>query len=135
MEQSFRPSHSHRRLYSISEEITPAEDQILRHGGTSSSLERLPSRLQQSKRSSVDFRQQIENLVYEVSYLRGELQWQKESKQALLQLQERMFEIFHSMEDALVQVTTRLEESERRYLDLWGVNGENGNSGDKGGMI
>jgi carboxypeptidase C (cathepsin A) len=135
MEQSFRPSHSHRRLYSISEEITPAEDQILRHGGTSSSLKRLPSRLQQSKHSSVDFWQQIENLVYEVSYLRGELQWQKESKQALLQLQERMFEIFYSMEDALVQVTTRLEESERRYLGLWGVNGENRNSGDKGGMI
>jgi hypothetical protein len=135
MEQPFRPSHSHRRLYSISEEITPADDQILRHGGTSSSLERLPSRLQQSKRSSVDLRQQIENLVYENSYLRGELQWQKESNQALLQLRERMFQIFHDMEDALVQVTTGLEEAKRGYLSLWGVDPEDGNAGDKGGMI
>jgi hypothetical protein len=80
-------------------------------------------------------RQQIENLVYENSYLRGELQWQKQSNQALLQLRERMFQIFHDIEDALVQVTTGLEEAKRGYLSLWGVNPEDGNAGDKGGMI
>lgn len=57
----------------ILEEITPIDHEILRQGGTSSNIERLPSRLRQSKRSSSDLGQQIEDLVYEVSYLKAEL--------------------------------------------------------------
>jgi predicted RNase H-like nuclease (RuvC/YqgF family) len=106
-------------LNPISEEITPADHEILRHGGTSSNIERLPSRLKQSKRSSTDLRQQIESLVYEVSYLKAELQWQKESRQILQQFQERMFQLFHMMEDALAQATSKVHESERHYLNVW----------------
>ncbi|PWY96032.1 hypothetical protein BO94DRAFT_455823 [Aspergillus sclerotioniger CBS 115572] len=109
-------------LYSISEEITPIDDYIRRHGGTSSNIERLPSRLQQSKRSSIDLKQQLKDLTYEVSYLKAELQWHKESKQALLEFKEQVSEIFHRIEDALVQATIRLTEAEQRYLNLWGLN-------------
>ncbi|THC88073.1 hypothetical protein EYZ11_012480 [Aspergillus tanneri] len=56
-----------RSLETISEEITPADHEVLRHGCTTSSIERLPSRLQQSKRTSKDLRQQLEELVYEVT--------------------------------------------------------------------
>ena len=116
-------------LIPISEEITPVDHEILRHGGTSSNIERLPSRLKQSKRSSTDLRQQIEELVYETSYLRAELQWQKESRQTLLQFQERMFQLFHMMEDALAQATSKLQESERRYLNVWTLDTTKMNSG------
>ncbi|KAE8383878.1 hypothetical protein BDV26DRAFT_287292 [Aspergillus bertholletiae] len=121
-----------RSLDPITEEITPVDHEILRHGGTSSSIERLPSRLQRSKRASTDIRQQLEDLVYDASYLRAELQWQKESKQALLQFHEDMFRIFHMVEDMLVQVTTRLRDSEQRYFEVLGFEAHGGNDG---GMI
>jgi hypothetical protein len=121
-----------RSLDPIAEEITPVDHEILRHGGTSSNIERLPSRLQRSKRASTDIRQQLEDLVYDVSYLRAELQWQKESKQALLQFQEDVFRIFHMIEDMLVQVTARLRDSEQRYFQVLGFETPGGNDG---GMI
>ncbi|KAL4781052.1 hypothetical protein BJX76DRAFT_350472 [Aspergillus varians] len=110
------PRHA---LDPISEEITPTDHKILSYGGTTSSIERLPSRLQRSKRSSPDLRQQLEDLTYEISSLRAELQWQRESRQALLRFQEQMFRTFHTMEDALVQVTTTLQQCEERYFSLW----------------
>ena len=108
------------------------ESKILRGGGTSSSLERLPSRLQQSKQAPTDLRQQLEDLVYEVSYLKAELQWQKESKQALLHFREEIFQTFHFLENAIIQVTIRLRESEQKYLGLWGLSPV---GSKEGGMI
>lgn len=113
-------------LYSITEEINPQDHQILRYGGTSSNIERLPSRLQRAKTPTRSTRKQIEDLAYEVSYLKAELAWHVESKQALLHFQEQMYHIFHRMEDALVQVNTRLQEAEQRYLSIWGLSPEAG---------
>jgi len=70
------------------------------------------TRLQQSKRASTDLHQQLEEITYEASYLRAELQWQKESKKALLHFREEIFGVFHLFEDAFVQVTTRLHDPE-----------------------
>lgn len=117
------------RLDPISEEITPADHQILCLGGTSSNLERLQSRLQRAKRQSPDFKTQLEETAYEMGYLRAELQWHKETKQILLQLQEKMFGIFNSLEDALTQATARLHESEQQYLMLWESNSGSGARG------
>ena len=91
-----------RSLEPISEEITPTDHKVRGYGGTTSTIERLPSRLQQLKRSSTDLHQQLEDLAYEISYLRAELQWQRESRQVLLRFQEQMFRMFHTMEEALV---------------------------------
>lgn len=117
--RSDRMSYNSQRLDPICEEISPTDHQILCRGGTSSSLERLPSRLQLSKRESRNSRKQLEDLAYEISYLRAELQWHKESKQILLEFQERMFDVFQSMEDALSRASARIHESEHRYLKLW----------------
>jgi uncharacterized protein YukE len=121
-----------RTLDPISEEITPTDHKVLGYGGTTSSIERLPSRLQRSKRASTDLRQQLEDLTYETSYLRAELQWQRESRQALLRFQDQMFQMFHKMEEALAQVTTALYDCEHRYFRLWGVDHE---SSPEEGMI
>ena len=125
-------SFPRRSLDPILEEISPTDHEILRGGGTSSSLERLPSRLQQSKQAPTDLRQQLEDLVYEVSYLKAELQWQKESKQALLHFREEIFQTFHFLENAIIQVTIRLRESEQKYLGLWGLSPV---GSKEGGMI
>ncbi|KAJ5417427.1 uncharacterized protein N7487_000977 [Penicillium crustosum] len=107
-------------LDTISEEITPTDHYILCGGGTSSCIERLPSRIQQYKKPPSS-RQQIEDLTYEISYLRAELQWQRESREIFLRFQRKMFEIFGMMEDELAQSTTRLEEARSNYLGLWDV--------------
>ncbi|KAJ5302303.1 hypothetical protein N7508_007166 [Penicillium antarcticum] len=114
------------RLEPISEEITPADHQILCLGGTSSNLERLQSRLQRAKRRSPDFKIQLEETAYEMSYLRAELQWHKETKQILLQFQESMFDIFGALEEALTRATARLHDSEQEYLMLWNSNSRSG---------
>lgn len=108
-------------LYSIAEEVTPQDHEILCHGGTTSNLERLPSRLQQSKVPARSMKKQIEELAYEVSYLKAEVSWHSESKQAFLQFQEQMYQLFHKMEDALAEVNIRLQEAEQRYLGFWGL--------------
>ncbi|KAL4948717.1 hypothetical protein BDW69DRAFT_198672 [Aspergillus filifer] len=117
-------------LYSIPEEITPQDHQILCHGGTSSNLERLPSRLQQSKAPTT--KHEIEDLAYEISYLKAELSWNTESKQALLQFQEEMYMVFCKIDNALAQLSARLQGAEQRYLNLWGVAANHDNNG---GMI
>jgi hypothetical protein len=99
----------------------PHRPQILDYGGTTSSIERLPSRLQRSKCSSTDLGQQLEDLTYEISSLTAEIQWQRESRQALLRFQGQMFRMFHTMEDALAQVTTTLQQCEERNFSLWGI--------------
>lgn len=119
-----------RSLEAIPEEITPMDHEILRHGSTSSNLERLPSRLQRSKRVSTDLRQQLEDLSYEVGYLRAEVQWHKESKHALLQFQEDVFRLFQSMEESLVRVNSRVRESERQYRTLLGLDSNGYNEGN-----
>lgn len=117
------------RLDPIYEEITPADHQILCLGGTSSNLERLQSRLQRAKRKSPDFKIQLEETAYEMSYLKAELQWHKETKQIFLQFQESVFDIFGSLEDALARATARLHESEQQYLMLWESNSKSGTGG------
>lgn len=54
-----------------------------------------------------------------MSYLRAKLQWHKETKQVLLEFQERMFNVFQSIEDTLSRASARIHESEYRYLKLW----------------
>ena len=122
--------HQHHLLYPIREEITPQDHQILCSCGTSSNIECLPSRLQQSKAPLESKRRHIENLTYEIGYLKAELAWQKESKRALLQLQDQMYEMFHKMEDALVEVNIRLQEAEERYLGFWGLSAHVGANED-----
>lgn len=118
--------YSGQRLEPISEEITPTDHRILCLGGTSHNLERLPSRLKRAKQLSPDMKAQLEESAYEMSYLKAELLWHKETKQILLQFQESMFDIFNSLEDALARATARLHESEQRYLTLWESNYGNG---------
>ncbi|KAH8691906.1 hypothetical protein BGW36DRAFT_431148 [Talaromyces proteolyticus] len=110
------------KLYPIEEEITPLDHQILRAGGSSSNLERLPSRLQQSKHQrSTSLREEIEELAYENSYLKAELAWNQEARRALMELHEKTFEAATMIRESLIRVNDRLRQCEDRYLELWGV--------------
>jgi hypothetical protein len=115
--EPFKPSP----LYPI-EEVTPIDHQILNAGGSTSILDRLPSRLQQSKgQRSLSVRDELEELAYENSYLKAELAWNKETRQVLIQLREKTLEAMSILEDALTETTTQLRQCDERYLELWGI--------------
>ncbi|BAE61481.1 unnamed protein product [Aspergillus oryzae RIB40] len=117
-------------LYPIEEEITPQDHLILQNGGTSSNIERLQSRLQQSKLPPRSLKKRVEDLAYENSYLKAELAWHTETKHALLQFREEMYTMFHRMEDALVELKNCLRNAESRYLSFWGLDVCDTNSND-----
>ncbi|PYH40996.1 uncharacterized protein BP01DRAFT_306902 [Aspergillus saccharolyticus JOP 1030-1] len=127
-------SRSPPSLYSIREEIGPSDHQVSCFGGTTSNIERLPSRLQQSKSLHRSKDKQIEDLSYEISYLKAELMWNKDSKHALQQFQEQIHHLFYKIEEYLIQVDTHLKESEKNYLSLWGISGDDGDN-ERVGMI
>jgi hypothetical protein len=119
-------------LYPI-EEVTPIDHQILNAGGSTSNLDRLPSRLQQTKgQRSLSVRDELEELAYENSYLKAELAWNKETRQALIQLREKTLEAMTILEEALTETTFQLHQCDERYLELWGIAPYGQNSG---GMI
>ena len=108
-------------LYPI-EEMTPLDHQILRVGGSTSTLDQLPSRLQQSKsQRSLGLRDELEELAYENSYLKAELAWNKETRQVLMRLHGRTLEAVSSLREALTETTSQLRRCEERYLELWGI--------------
>jgi hypothetical protein len=118
-------TQSTHNLYPIEEEITPLDHWILSAGGSTSHLERLPSRLQESKKQrSTGVREELEQLVYENSYLRAELAWNQEARRTLMELQDSCFQATTALRDALVQANSRLKECEQRYLELWGARPE-----------
>jgi hypothetical protein len=121
---------STRNLYPIEEEITPLDHWILAAGGSTSHLERLPSRLQESKKHRpMGVREELEQLVYENSYLRAELAWNQEARRALMDLQEKSFQATTILREALVEANHRLKQCERHFLELWGARPEQNSDG------
>jgi hypothetical protein len=66
-------------------------------------------------------RDELEELAYENSYLKAELAWHQETRQVLLQLQEKTFEAMSVLRGALIETNSRLRQCEERYLELWGI--------------
>ena len=119
-----------RPLYPI-DEVTPVDDQIRRVGGSTSTLDRLPSRLQQSKyKRSTSLRDEMEELAYENGSLKAELAWNREKRQALMQLKDKYSETVSILRDALAETESRLQQCDARYLELWGIS-----SGGQTGVI
>jgi predicted nuclease with TOPRIM domain len=104
------------------EEVTPVDHQIFHAGGSTSTLDRLPSRLQLSKsQKSLSLRDEMEELAYENSYLKAELTWNQETRQVLMQLHERTSEVASALSEVLTEATAQLRRCEERYLELWGI--------------
>lgn len=115
------------------EEVTPVDHRILLAGGSTSTLDRLPSHLQQSKsQRSLSLRDDLEELAYENSYLKAELTWNKETREVLLRLHGKTLEAVSILEEALAETTSQLQRCEERYLELWGISSGGQNLG---GMI
>lgn len=66
--------------------------------------------------------ERIHDLTRENGYLREELAMYKDTRTALLDLQERTKQAHQILHNALQDLSRRLARSEKRLLDYWGVN-------------
>ncbi|QSS66490.1 hypothetical protein I7I51_07347 [Histoplasma capsulatum] len=106
-------------------EISPLDHQLLVNGKTSSRIERLQSRLQSTKNrsSSIYVDDQILELTFENSYLRGEISRYEDYQRALLDLKYVFSYALVTMEEALSATTQRLRDADQNYLKLNGIEG------------
>lgn len=110
-------------LPTISEEVTPLDHQVYLNGGTTSTLERLPSRLQRQKQrsSSIYVDDRVEELIYENSYLQAELSLHKEYRHVLLNLKSKVTFVVGMMEEVLDEADKQLRRADENYLELCGI--------------
>ena len=98
------------------------DHQILNSGGSSSKIERLTSRLRDSKRRRYqESYNEIEDMAFENSSLRAELVWVTQARDALLEFRQKIYRMFTSMEDVLADVEVKLNQAEEEYLKSWGL--------------
>ncbi|KAK2809758.1 hypothetical protein FQN50_003603 [Emmonsiellopsis sp. PD_5] len=104
-------------------EISPLDHQLFTNGKTSSRIERLRSRLTFTKRqsSSCYVDDQVLELTFENSYLRGELSLYEEYRQVLLDLKYMMVYASGVMDEALSEATRKLKDADQNYLKLYGI--------------
>lgn len=101
-------------------EITKLDVQIAQACGTTSGIDMLPSRLQKTKRNPLA-PSYVEDLVSQNGYLREEIIFHKESKNAMLAFHSEALASFSILEPALKNLSEKLLASEGRLLEYWGI--------------
>jgi hypothetical protein len=119
--QSTAPPPVSIRPRSTIPEPKPLDHRILQHGGTTSTLDILPHRVQLSKSQPVDSASRIEELIHEVDYLRKEIVRLKKREEALLGLRECFIQVFYSSRTALQQFSDKAMAADRELSGYWGL--------------
>ena len=103
-------------------EITPLDHYISSSGGTTSTIENLPHRLQITKRQPRPTTgKRLEELVRENGYLRQELALQKELLDAMVTLHGKTVDAYKTLKLALREISQKRMQSEQRLLEYWGL--------------
>lgn len=110
-------------------EITSLEHVIEAHGGTTSGSDLLPHRLKiQKKTKYTSPAQEIDDLKRQNGYLLAEVALLKETRTTLSGLQFKTQEAYQLLRLALQEVTKKLASSERRLMEYWGINPNDGST-------
>ena len=108
-------------------EVTALDHHIATHGGTTSNIEKLPSRLQFSKTHPPRTQsERIEELVHENSYLHQEIALYQETRGALMALHAKTVKAYELLQDGLQVLSQQVAKSEKRLLDYWGIDLDDG---------
>jgi hypothetical protein len=102
-------------------EPKPLDHQILKHGGTTSTLDNLPHRVQKMKSLPLDLQSRNEELVRENQYLRQEISRLTQVNDALLALRETFMEVFYSSRTALQTLSDKMATADQELADYWGL--------------
>lgn len=113
---------SHQHSKQSPPEITDLDARIAKGGGTSSSLDLLPVYLHEAKDSRRRKPQKPgDDLVRENGYLRQEIVYYKESRNAMLAFHSKVMEAFQVLQRATQELSEKMVLSEGRILEYWGI--------------
>jgi hypothetical protein len=102
-------------------EPKPLDHHILEHGGTTSTLDNLPHRVQHMKSLPLDLQSRNEELVRENQYLRQEISRLTQVNDALLALRETFMEVFYCSRTALQTLSNKMATADGELADYWGL--------------
>ena len=115
MERTYRPQDQ-------PPEITNLDARIAQAGGTSSRIELQPHRLRQAKiQPPPSAATQLDDLVRENGYLRQEIVFYQESRNAMLAFHSQALEAYRGLQSALKEVSEKLAMAEGRLEKYWGI--------------
>lgn len=104
-------------------EVTGLDARIANAGGTSSRVEMQPHRLQQTKRKPyASTTEERDDLIRENGYLRQEIVFYQESRNAMLAFHSQALEVYQDLQGALKELTEKLANAEGRLERYWGIN-------------
>ena len=102
-------------------EMTDLDERVAKYGGTSSTIELHPQSLQGSKFQTPDSnKERIEELVRENGYLRQEIIFYQESRNAMMSFHTKMNEAYHIQRSAFRELSVHSQLAEGRLEEYWG---------------
>ena len=103
-------------------ELTTLDARIARAGGTSSTIELQSHRLQQSKEHDQKSEgARLEELVRENGYLRQEIVFYQESRNAMMAFHNQMLQAYHMQQSALRELSNNMALADGHLEQYWGV--------------
>jgi hypothetical protein len=128
---SIHPAFRRRPASGRAGDVVALDDQIARHGGTTSTYEQLPHRLQISKqRRPVSSAERVVELTRTNGYLLQELAYHKDTRAADMKFHETVMELYAKLEDALKERSQKRADAESTLLSYWGIDFGDGNVED-----
>ncbi len=128
---SIHPAYRPRPTSGRAGDVAALDDQIARNGGTTSTYEQLPHRLQISKQHCpVSSAERVIELTRTNSYLLQELAYHKDTRAAVMKFHETMMELHTKLGDALKEISQKQADAESTLLSYWGIDFGDGNVED-----
>ncbi len=128
---SIHPAYRPRPISGRAGDVVALDDQIARKGGTTSTYEQLPHRLQISKRGHpVSSAERVVELTRTNGYLLQELAYHKDTRAADMKFHETVMELHAKLEDALKERSQKRADAESTLLSYWGIDFGDGNVED-----
>lgn len=111
--------------------VVALDDQIARNGGTTSTYEQLPHRLQIAKhRHPISPAERVVELTRINGYLLQDLAYHKDTQAADMKFHETIKELHAKLEDALKERSQKRANAESTLLSYWGIDFDDGNVED-----
>ena len=128
---SIHPAFRQRPVSGRAGDVVALDDQIARNGGTTSTYEQLPHRLQISKhRRPISSAERVVELTRTNGYLLQELAYHKDNRAADMKFHETVLELHAKLEDALKERSQKRADAESTLLSYWGIDFGDGNVED-----
>ncbi len=128
---SIHPAFRRRPISGKAGDVAALDDQIARNGGTTSTYEQLPHRLQISKQNCpASSAERVIELTRTNGYLLQELAYHKDTRAADMKFHETVADLHVKLDDALKERSQKRADAESTLLSYWGIDFGDGNVED-----